>query len=205
MSILKDILIFQHYTEFWKSCFPKGFEYCLFLWFWNDSVYKWPQLIKSLFIFRLFIFRTIFVMLLWFMYRGFHISIVYPSSLKISIVSFWKLRGEKLIFICLFVQQSTESKLLVSPCPKRGWDHVGDINNRRRSSIMHISEPRFPEMSNSRCLSATVCLVMPRAKGNQLVMRLQSNTETASIHSRQLRSLSNWPATEMPRWKLFPL
>lgn len=124
---LKDI-IFKYYTEFWKTVFQR-FWILSFLWYWCDSIYKWPQLTKSLFEKELlFIFRNIFVMPLWSMYQSFSYLMFSPSLMHISMVSFWNLGGEKLIFVCLF--NRTELKILFSPCPKKGWHHVRYINHK---------------------------------------------------------------------------
>lgn len=131
---LKDILIFKYYAEFWKTIFQR-FWILSFSWFWCDSIYKWPQLIKSLFGKELlFIFGYIFVVPLWSVYQSFSCLIFSPSLMHISMVSFWNLGGEKLILVCIFFNR-TELKSLFFPCPKKGRDHVGYINH----SLFHYA------------------------------------------------------------------
>lgn len=146
---LKDILIFQHYPEFWKLV-SQRFWMPSFLWFWCDNAYKWPQLIKSLFEKEIYYsFLELSVMTLCFMYRDFpYLSCLtfFPENFQ----SVFLETGRAEVNI-LFVQLRTESKRTLSMSQKM-LESRCHVNNTRSSSIME-SAWISKEMSTSGCSS----------------------------------------------------
>lgn len=136
----------------------------LYFYGWGDSVYKRSPLIKAYLKKRLFIFRHIFAMPLWLIYPVFsYLCCLTFLPEDLHSVFFWNLEGEKLIFICLFVQQRTKSKLLFSPFPQRGWDHVGHTNKQMKPVYSESQCPdslKWATLGAVQHLDATWCHVL---------------------------------------------
>lgn len=124
---LKDILIFKHYTGFWKIVFPKLSNTVFFYGskvtvFTNDHGLSKAYLKK-----RLFIFRNIFVMPLWLMYQGF--SYLYCLIFLIEDFSCMYLeigRGEVNIYLFVCSTENWIKTFVLSTSSKRlgsCWSH----------------------------------------------------------------------------------
>lgn len=182
-------LIFKHYTKFWRTVFPKVLNTVFFYgseltMFTNDHSLSKASVKK-----RLFIFRNIFVMPLWLMYWGFS----YLRCLTFLTAEFHTVfleigRVEINIYLVVY---STEN-----------WLKTYSLHIPEEAGIMLVTSITEALLScKSECpdflkwaVLGAVRTCLPRelhATGNQLVMRLQSNTEAVSFHLRQSRPLKS--------------
>lgn len=144
---LKDILL-KPCSEIWgkkkKKRFPKGFEYCPFLWFRCDIVYKWPLLIQSLCekeIYHSFSEPSLSC------HCGGGMEI-FPCLSCLTLFTedfqclFGNWEGWRECFVHLFVQQRITSKCILSMSQKR-LGSCCNMSNRSSSSITWIRVPHF--------------------------------------------------------------
>lgn len=127
-----------------KKRFPKGFEYCPFLWFRCDIVYKWPLLIQSLCekeIYHSFSEPPLSC------HCGGGMEI-FPCLSCLTLFTedfqclFGNWEGWRECFVHLFVQQRITSKCILSMSQKR-LGSCCNMSNRSSSSITWIRVPHF--------------------------------------------------------------